>query len=66
MRVYFYTHDPLLTMIYTDREAVDLFGGDHLAEFGKEIPDKLVTRFLDARAEFFAVCAELERVKEAV
>lgn len=66
MRVYFYTHDPVLQMIYTDREAVDLFGAETLAEYGDDVPDELVDRFVKAKAEFFNVCAELARVKEGL
>ena len=64
MRVYFHTHDPLLTMIYTDQEAIDLFGEDSLEEDGQDIPDELVTEFVEAQKRFYAVTDKLAKLRK--
>jgi hypothetical protein len=64
-RVTFYTHDPVLCLVRTAEETVELFGPEELDEEGREIPDELLQRFINARDEFFAVQAELKKIKDS-
>jgi hypothetical protein len=66
VKVLLYEHDPLMTMLYTQIEAADLFGEEHLAIYGTEIPAELVTEFLEAKSRYYAVCKKLKKIREEV
>ena len=61
MKVYIYTHDPVLHMAYSEQEAENLFGPDD-GNGLIEIPDELYFRFLFAQRELYAVSHELKRL----
>ena len=46
-------------ILYDKAEAVELFGEDHLEEFGSQVPDELVQRYKAAEKERSAVQVEL-------
>lgn len=57
VKVYPTSHDPMLNMLYTYDEALDLFG--ECDEFLVEIPEELQDRFIKARDELYKASKEL-------
>jgi hypothetical protein len=61
MRVYATSHDPVLTVLYSETQAVDLFGESDFREWSIEMPDELATRYFESKKAFFASQDELRK-----
>ncbi len=59
MRVYESSSDPILIKLYSEAEAVDLFGKDSFDEYAIQVPDDLAQRYFDAHKAFFKSQDEL-------
>lgn len=46
MKTVIYTHDPMLTLVHSLENAVDIYGEDYIEEFGVEVPDIIVDAFI--------------------
>jgi len=61
MKVYVYTHDPILHMMYNEEEARDLFGDcdEHLVDVSEELYEK----FLKAKNDLYEISDVLQQKK---
>ena len=60
-RVYFTTNDPIIDMIYDEKETEDYFGSDFLDEYGVEFPDDLLKKYQENFKEFQNIQKEIEK-----
>jgi len=60
-KVYFTTNDPVIDMIYDEKETTYFFGSDFLDEYGVEFPDDLLKRYQNNFKEFQNIQKEIEK-----
>ena len=61
MKYWIYTHDPVLTLVYSREEAIELFGEDALEEYGVELPDALVLEITQTYKRLLELAKELQQ-----
>lgn len=62
MKVWVYTHDPILTLCYSPTEAADMFGKDALDEDGTEVPDELAEDIISTYKKLCELSRRLEEI----
>ena len=65
MKVWIYTHDPMLTLCYLPDEAKELFGEESLEEYGIHVPDELVKEIEITYKKLLALSRKLKEIKDA-
>lgn len=63
MKVWIYTHDPILTLCYLPNEAKELFGEDSLEEDGYEVPEELAKEINDTYKKLCQLSTELAKIR---
>lgn len=61
-KVYLTTHDPITIRVYDKIECDELFGEDHLEDYGVNIPDELLEEYNETLRKFWAVQNKLEKI----
>jgi len=64
MRVMIYTHDPMLTLVRSEQESVELFGQDYFDEDAKEIPDELAKELISTYKKLCNLSDQLEKLQQ--
>lgn len=54
------THDPLIYLLRTREESIDLFGEDDVNETGIEVPDELIVEFNETYQKLLKLSREAE------
>ena len=53
--------DPVIHKIYSPEESIDIFGEEGLYDYGVEIPDDLLDRYLKNQEEFWKIQKEIDK-----
>jgi len=64
MRVWVYTHDPMLTLCYSPEQAAELFGDSALEEDGVEVPDALVQDIIETYKRLGELSSQLKKLRD--
>lgn len=64
MRVYLYTHDPMLTLARNEQETIELFGDDYFDEYAVEIPDVLAQELISTYKKLCSLSEQASKIKE--
>jgi hypothetical protein len=63
MKVWLYTHDPILTLCYLPEEAKELFGENALDEDGAEVPETLAIEINAVYKRLIELSRQLEEIR---
>ena len=64
MKVWIYTHDPILTLCYLPEEAKELFGSDALEEDGVEVPEELANEINSTYKKLCQLSQQLSEIRK--
>jgi hypothetical protein len=53
----------MLTMVYSEEETINMFGQEHLDDYGVEIPSEIVLEFKKTYENLLRISAELEKYR---
>lgn len=63
-KVYITSSDPVVNKIYSQEETEELFGVDHLQDYGTEIPDELLKLYQENIKVFWEIQDALDFFKK--
>lgn len=66
MKVFIYTHDPMLTLVYLPEEAREMFGEEVLEDCGVEVPDALAQELHDTYDKLCELSHQVAQISKAV
>lgn len=61
---YIFETDRMQIELYDTQETISMFGEDYLEEYGHEVPQELINKYMELEAGLYEVRKELKKIME--